>query len=480
MFPLPGDTNSTTKESNQLLDSLSELKKNPHGLSKQVVAFFLVMAGGHATDQFKSERYSTISTHALWDPENDPILRSCFNMNLTNNPEDQVNVIFVPAFLNGKDGVLDMEYYEALAGCDLTIYPSIYEPWGYTPLESIAYSIPTVTSDVAGFGKWILNKNLESEGIHVLRRLDKPSEETTIDLANHIRQFSSLDSNTRAKLRQSVRMTALNAEWELFYKNYLKAYEIALKNCQEGLKGRKNKKSLKFEGTVYRGADSLRPRFKQFSVKTSLPKAIERLRDLSYNLWWVWNADAQELFIRLDPVLFDKISNNPVNLLELVDPHKLEAMAKNESYMLLYENVMKKFDKYMGLETSLLKDLDGISRERPIAYFSMEFGIHECLPLYSGGLGILSGDHIKSSSDLNLPLIGVGLLYKNGYFKQSISKEGEQKVEYFYNDFFSMPLVEVTKNSERFTISLDYPRTHTLCACMGSSCWTNINLFPGH
>ncbi len=92
-----------------------------------------------------------------------------------------------------------------------------------------------------------------------------------------------------------------------------------------------------------------------------------------------------------------------------------------------------------------------------MAYFSMEYGLHECMPLYAGGLGMLSGDHIKSASDLNIPLVAIGLLYKQGYFKQGISKEGDQRVEYFYNDFFRMPLSEVSKNGEKMIIAIDFP-----------------------
>ncbi|MBL8025249.1 MAG: alpha-glucan family phosphorylase, partial [Fibrobacteres bacterium] len=438
------------------LESLAHLK-NEDGIEKNVVAFIFALANARQpNDSFRSEQYSAISTHPLWEPANDLVIANASRLGINNSQDSKVNLILVPAYLNGSDGVLNMEYFDALTACDLTIYPSWYESWGYTPLESIAYSVPTVCSDVSGFGQWIQATAAESDGIKVLSRRNATFTESVESLANHIRKIIHLDSVSLNKLRVSVRQTALTAEWENFYRNYMSTYEMASNKLQERHKTDSDASTAK-ESTAFRGTNSPRPRFKQFSVITSLPKQLERLRELAHNIWWVWNADATELFIRLDPVLFEKIGNNPVALLELVEPSKLDAISKNESYMLLYESVMKKFDKYMSLSGSLLKDLEGVTPDRPVAYFSMEFGLHECLPLYSGGLGILSGDHMKSASDINLPLFGVGLLYKNGYFKQGISKDGVQKVEYFHNDFFRMPLREITRNGERLTIGIDFP-----------------------
>ncbi|OGJ89984.1 MAG: hypothetical protein A2248_10320 [Candidatus Raymondbacteria bacterium RIFOXYA2_FULL_49_16] len=442
-----------------LLDALGELKNAHETMNKEMVVFFFVMAGAVQTskDQQNPERYGTVCTHLLWDPANDPIINSCYRLNLMNAAADKVHVIFIPAFLNGKDGVFNMEYYEALSGCDLTVYPSYYEPWGYTPLESMSYSVPTVSSDLAGFGRWTLSKGFENECLKVLRRAGKSYDEAKTDLKDYLLAYSQIDATHYEKARAGLRALAMNAEWEVFFRNYIKAFESARGECESRLFGKNQKGDVRLEGTTFRGADSPRPRFRQFSVKSSIPKKIERLRDLAYNIWYAWNADALELFSMLDPLLFEKIGNNPVALLELVEPKKLEEIADNEGYFQLYENVIKRFDKYCSSAKSLLSNGSAITPDRPVAYFSMEFGFHECLPLYSGGLGILSGDHIKSASDVNIPLVGFGLLYKHGYFRQGISLEGEQKVEYFHNDFFRMPLTEVHKNGERVSISIEYP-----------------------
>ncbi|MDI6751949.1 MAG: alpha-glucan family phosphorylase [bacterium] len=435
-----------------LLEALAELKRCPEQLSKNLLCYLFV-TGGSPYTQHQIERHYGIATHQLWDPNNDPILNSCRKHNLLNSPDDRINIIFVPVYLNGQDGVLNMEYYEALSGCDLTVYPSFYEPWGYTGLESIAYSVPTLTTDAAGFGQWVNSIEGKYGAVKVLSVLEKEFASSMNELKNFLLYFSALKNEDREKMRGSVRAMALSAEWEVFFKNYLEAFNIALTNCEKRL----IEKEKVIPGEVYKGADSPVPRFRQFSIKSSIPQNIERLRDLSYNLWWAWNPDAYELFSRLDPILYERMGNNPVAFLETVSPKRLEEASENEDYLHLYESVMKRFDKYCASKKPLLKSIEGISSERPVAYFSMEYGLHECMPLYAGGLGMLSGDHIKSASDLNIPLVAIGLLYKQGYFKQGISKEGNQKVEYFHNDFFRMPLSEVTKNRERMIIAIDFP-----------------------
>ncbi len=442
------------------LSTMSELKRKKI-TGKNIIAFCFTMAGAKPpNDSFRSEKYSSISTHPLWDASADPFIATASRLGLDNTEkESPVNLILVPAQLNGNDGVLNMEYLEALSGCDLTVYPSFYEPWGYTPLESAAFAIPTVSTDIAGFGRWVKSMYPDNESIKIVNRESVDMAETVKELTTHILKVISLDKESMEKLRNGALQIARGASWENLFKNYAKAYDTALVKAKTRIQRSTATEATRDTKNIssFRGTNSSRPRFKQFSVITSLPKKLERLRELAHNIWWVWNADATELFVRLDPILFEKISSNPVALLEIIDPAKLELVSKNESYMLLYESVMQKFDKYMSMKGSLIKELDPVSPKHPIAYFSMEFGLHECLPLYSGGLGILSGDHMKSTSDVNLPLFGVGLLYKNGYFKQSISKDGTQKVDYFHNDFFRMPLTEVTKNSERLTIGINFP-----------------------
>jgi len=276
-------------------------------------------------------------------------------------------------------------------------------------------------------------------------------------MADHITWFSSLDSAGFKKVRKSVRETAMKAEWELFFPHYLKSYGMAKKECTDCMAGQDKKGQLKIQSQKFRGADSPRPRFRQVSVKSSLPAKLERLREIASNLWWSWKPEAMDLFSSIDPALFEKVNRNPVYLLETADPAKLKTMASNDNYMQQYENVLKAFDRYISDKSGQLWDNNLISNSKPVAYFSMEYGFHECLPIYSGGLGILSGDHIKSASDLNLPLVGIGLIYKKGYFNQTIGSDGEQRINYLHNDFFRMPLRELRKNGKRLTVGIDYP-----------------------
>ena len=447
-----------------LINAICELNNDPaFKPEKNIVLFLFVIAGSidvntnNNTTREHYTRYSEVATHPLWNYSYDPILTTCKRFELQNDANDKINVIFIPVYLNGHDGVLNMPYYDALSACDLTIYPSYYEPWGYTPLESIAYGVPTITSDLAGFGQWVLSEKNETKGIKVMSRSSNNDEVDLNELKTYLREFIFTDAKNLNKIKKEVRTFAMQAEWELFYTHYLKAYQHALSECRSRLKGIIRDDIDPTDESFYRGTDSSRPRLRSFTVKTAIPLELQDLRTLAYNIWWSWMPEAHHLFSRLDPLLYDKLGNNPVSLLETIPPQKLKEITETESYMLLYENVIKKYNKYYNDKKTLVDTQKVLSKDRPVAYFSMEFGFHESLPIYSGGLGILSGDHMKSASDINLPLIGIGLIYKKGYFKQGISKDGDQKMEYFSNDFYRMPVEEVFKAGKRVEISIELP-----------------------
>lgn len=164
-----------------------------------------------------------------------------------------------------------------------------------------------------------------------------------------------------------------------------------------------------------------------------IPPQIERLRELAYNIWWSWHSEAKQLYKQIDPLLWDTVDQNPVAFLRRVDAHKLDAAAHNIAFMAAYNKVFRAFDVYMGESDTWFATTYPDLKDNPIAYFSTEFGLHEALPLYAGGLGVLSGDHTKEASDLGLPFVGIGLLYHKGYFTQKIDAEGWQ--EDFYSEF---------------------------------------------
>ncbi len=164
-----------------------------------------------------------------------------------------------------------------------------------------------------------------------------------------------------------------------------------------------------------------------------LPARISRLRELAYNLWWSWNEEAQWLYKQVDPLLWESVGHNPVAFLRRVSADKLSIAAENVGYMAAYSKVFRAFDVYMGESDTWFATTYPDLKDQVIAYFSTEFGLHESLPVYAGGLGILSGDHAKEASDLGLPFVGVGLLYHEGYFTQRINSDGWQ--EDIYTEF---------------------------------------------
>jgi len=180
-------------------------------------------------------------------------------------------------------------------------------------------------------------------------------------------------------------------------------------------------------------------RVRHFHVRPNIPKELLPLQDIARNLWFSWNWEAVQLFIRLNPVLWEKSYQNPVLMLGTIPHADLEAAAKDESFIANVERVHRSFREYLAAP-SWFSEAHGKETGFKVAYFSCEYGIDEGLPIYSGGLGVLSGDHLKSASDLGVPLVGVGLLYQKGYFRQVLSLDGWQQELYPDNDWYNMPV----------------------------------------
>jgi len=177
-----------------------------------------------------------------------------------------------------------------------------------------------------------------------------------------------------------------------------------------------------------------------FHVRPKLPARLQALDDLAYNLRWSWVHDTLGLFRRIEPDLWEQTGHNPVLMLGCVPQDRLEALAQDEAFLAHLDRAARDLAEYITGAGSWHRRAYGESAGPEIAYFSMEFGITECLPIYSGGLGMLAGDHLKSASELGLPLVGVGLLYQNGYFRQYLNAEGWQQERYPVNDFSTMPV----------------------------------------
>jgi glycogen phosphorylase len=187
------------------------------------------------------------------------------------------------------------------------------------------------------------------------------------------------------------------------------------------------------------------------TVVPNLPPSLERLRELAYNLRWSWDHETLALFRRLDRDLWEQTGRNPVWMLGLISQQQINAAAEDEAFMAHLDRVCEDLDRYMGNRTTTwYAKQHGSTPETPyIAYFSTEFGLTECLRNYSGGLGVLSGDHLKSASDLGLPMVGVGILYQEGYFSQYLNADGYQQEAYPVNDYANQPVTRMVDKDHK-------------------------------
>ncbi|QJB46481.1 alpha-glucan family phosphorylase [Dolichospermum flos-aquae] len=194
-----------------------------------------------------------------------------------------------------------------------------------------------------------------------------------------------------------------------------------------------------------------------FNVSPSLPSRLEPLRKLAYNLHFDWNVESKDLFRRLDPDLWESTHHNPVLMLGTISQSRLLEVVEDEGFLAQVDRAARQLEDYLQEYTWYKKQRNQHQKEC-YAYFSAEFGLVDCLPVYSGGLGVLAGDHLKSASDLGLPLVGVGLLYQQGYFAQYLNADGWQQERYLINDFYNMPLhLERNPDGTELRIAVDYP-----------------------
>jgi starch phosphorylase len=190
----------------------------------------------------------------------------------------------------------------------------------------------------------------------------------------------------------------------------------------------------------------------------SLPRRISRLGQLAYNLWWVWNPEGQMVFSQIDKSLWEHLNHNPVAFLHKVDRPRLNAITNDRYFLDFYDRVIRNFDQYLKAENTWFQRTYPDLVDKTLAYFSFEFGLHETLPVYAGGLGVLSGDHLKEASDLGMPLIALGFVYNQGYFSQRITEDGWQETRNLMLNFDEMPIIPmVNAKGAPAMISVDLP-----------------------
>ena len=228
------------------IEALNRVRDHSNETEKEIVAFILVPAwakGARKDLQYLLQNSVIDSpalatpyiTHELFEPQNDKICEYLQYLNFINKPEDKVKIIFVPSYLNGNDGIFNISYYDILPGLDLTVFPSYYEPWGYTPLESIAFGIPTITTNLAGFGLWAKKENASInllQGVEVLTRNDANYYEIAENIKNLIIEFSNLPANKIKQAKKAASDLSEKASWTHFIEHYYETYNLALKNAR--------------------------------------------------------------------------------------------------------------------------------------------------------------------------------------------------------------------------------------------------------
>ena len=191
-------------------------------------------------------------------------------------------------------------------------------------------------------------------------------------------------------------------------------------------------------------------------VNPKIPKRLARLEELANNLWYSWDRPTRSIFARLNPALWDSVGHNPKAMLKRIDEQRLIDAASDPAFLDSLTRVLAAFDTYHA-EPPFRSGGGGFKPEELVAYFCAEFGVHESLPLYSGGLGILAGDHCKAASDFKLPFIAIGLLYRQGYFVQTIDADGRQRADYHDSDFSDLPIEPVQNGGRDLLVEVAFP-----------------------
>lgn len=421
------------------MESLAKLNNDP-SLQKTIVAFILVPGAHHGPrkDVFNNlmdkdaENTTPVGnthlTHYLIDPEYDSILRKAAELKINNFPDDKVKLFFVPCYLDGKDGIFDKSYYDMLIGLDLSVFPSYYEPWGYTPLESLAFRVPTITTTLAGFGLWV-NTHYTSPhpGIEVIPRTDTNDQFVVDQITEKMINFSKLSRTDMEVYKQNASDVSNIALWKNLIDHYHEAYSIALEKVYTRSEAMVEQDRVEPIPIIEKRPEIIKPSWTRIMVQKNLPPKLAALEELSKNFWWSWNQDAVELFSEIDPDLWKEAQQNPIVLLEKLPLKLYKELERDAAFIKKMEGIHARFKDYMAKKEH---------RQGPrIAYFSMEYGIHVSLKIYSGGLGILAGDYLKEASDKNTDIVAVGLLYRYGYFQQQLSSTGQQVAAYDPQDF---------------------------------------------
>lgn len=367
-------------------------------------------------------------SHTLRHPERDPLFQRLRSFGLYDT--DPLRIAYLPVYLEGNDGVFNLPYYALLGAVHASAFPSRYEPWGYTPQESLGVGVPTLASQQGGFGQWMMTHIQPLS--EALSLIDYTLPDPPGQILRWIHRRLETPREAHLHLKQEALRLSERTRWMHFLPFYQQAYQIALTKAQARL--------------WHRTTPPLTAEKKPFTwhrafFLPTLPAPLQPLHTLAYNLWWSWNPDAEQLFRMINPDAWERYEN-PVWLLNHTPHERWEALTQDETFLTQLRSVQLRFQSYMAQPLHTDKP--------PVLYLCMEYGIAKCLPFYSGGLGVLAGDILKEASDTGYPLIAVGLLYRQGYFQQRINAEGEQIAESTPLRFTDLPIEPVREADGRW------------------------------
>lgn len=442
------------------LESLGFLNKSEE-LKRDVLAFLFIPANQHGArkdllrclkDKCQNPGaalYDLFLTHYLVDADVDQIMRKLKQVGITNRSTDRVKVFFVPSYLNGNDGIFNKTYYDLLVGLDVSVFASYYEPWGYTPQESLAFGVPTITTCLSGFGNWMEVHGFVNQSLVILPRTDSNAGEVVESTRSSLLGFASLNEDGVNKLRDDAFHLASQTQWSEFVKYYLRVYTSALGKSMSRtnrLTGVDKSDMLSF---IDRAKELSNPKWNKVFVHKNIPDKLKPLEEISRNYWWSWNTCAKDLFERIDGDLWKACGGNPVDFLNQLSFLKYRSLESDLDFLAQLDEVYAKFKSYMDQK---------VEGQYKVAYFSMEYGIDRSLKIYSGGLGVLAGDYLKEASDQNAGIVAIGLLYRNGYFSQQLSASGQQISLSDHQDYSKIAISQVkTCNGDPLAISLSMP-----------------------
>lgn len=408
---------------------------NHYGARKEVVSR-LQLASPSGTPDFP------FLSHGLHDADTQPLFLKLKNIPFDPQHKNPVSIIFIPAHLDGADGVFNLRYSQILKGFDLTVYPSYYKPWGYHPLESLSFSVPSICTSITGFGDWIRSADIEmGDAIRVVERNDSNDQEVILEIARIVREFNYKSLEHLKEASRQARVIAQAASWSELIKEVYKAFDLALEKVDQRKELFKEVLPVVPDFAPVEPSQNGQPVWQSVNIQSVIPESFVRLKELSRNIWWSWTYQAVELFAMIDPLLWTECGENPVVLLDSVELGRYKELENDTAFQTKYREVLELFDAYMAEPY--------LNENQSIAYFSMEYGFHDSIKIYSGGLGILAGDYLKEASDSRANMIGIGLLYRTGYFKQIISLSGEQVADYPRQEFSQLPLLPVLDEQGR-------------------------------